>query len=90
MDEEVLFTERQHFKQWWLWLILWGINGLLLFGVFKQVLGSFLQIVSISLKFRTETCMSNLKPDFMAFSILLAIISRFLDNDSKTIFPELM
>lgn len=38
MDEEVLFTERQHFKQWWLWLILWGINGLLLFGVFKQVI----------------------------------------------------
>ncbi len=39
MDEEVLFTERQHFKQWWLWLVLWGINGLLLFGVFKQVVG---------------------------------------------------
>jgi hypothetical protein len=39
MDNEVLFSERQKFKQWWLWLILFGINGLFLFGVFKQVFG---------------------------------------------------
>jgi hypothetical protein len=39
MDNEILFTERQRFKQWWLWLILLGVNGLFLFGVFKQVLG---------------------------------------------------
>lgn len=39
MDNEVLFSERQKFKQWWLWLILFGINGLFLFGVFKQVIG---------------------------------------------------
>jgi hypothetical protein len=39
MVNEVLFTERQRFKQWWLWLILLGINGLFLFGVFKQVIG---------------------------------------------------
>lgn len=39
MDKETLFTERQRFKQWWLWLILVGINGLFLFGVFKQVIG---------------------------------------------------
>lgn len=37
MANEILFTERQKFKQWWLWLILLGINGLFLFGVFKQV-----------------------------------------------------
>lgn len=37
MANEILFTERQRFKQWWLWLILLGINGLFLFGVFKQV-----------------------------------------------------
>jgi hypothetical protein len=36
MVNEVLFTERQRFKQWWLWLILLGVNGLFLFGVFKQ------------------------------------------------------
>lgn len=39
MDDEILFTERQKFKQWWIWLILLGINGLFLFGVFKQVIG---------------------------------------------------
>jgi len=39
MTNEILFTERQKFKQWWLWLLLLGINGLLLFGVFKQVIG---------------------------------------------------
>jgi len=37
MNEESLFTERQRFKQWWLWLILLGTNGLFLFGVFKLV-----------------------------------------------------
>jgi len=39
MDNEILFTEKQRFHQWWLWLILLGINGFLLFGVFKQVVG---------------------------------------------------
>ena len=39
MANEILFTERQKFKQWWLWVILLGINGLFLFGVFKQVIG---------------------------------------------------
>jgi hypothetical protein len=39
MDNEVLFTERQRFKQWWLRLILLGINGLLLFVFFKQIIG---------------------------------------------------
>lgn len=35
---EILFKERQRFKQWWLWLIFLGINGFFLFGVFKQVI----------------------------------------------------
>jgi len=39
MDYEILFTERQKFKQWWIWLILLGINGLSLYRVFKQVIG---------------------------------------------------
>jgi hypothetical protein len=38
MDNEILFTESQRFKQWWLWTILLGINGLFLFGVYKQVI----------------------------------------------------
>lgn len=39
MNNEILFTERQRFKQWLLWLILLGINGIFLFGVFKQIIG---------------------------------------------------
>lgn len=39
MNEEILFRETQKFRQWWLWLILMGINGLFLFGIFMQVIG---------------------------------------------------
>lgn len=39
MINEILFAERQRYKQWWLWLILLSINGLFLFAVFKQVVG---------------------------------------------------
>ncbi len=38
MDNEILFTERQKFKQWWLWVILLAVNGLFIFGIFKQVI----------------------------------------------------
>jgi hypothetical protein len=33
-----LFEERQHFRQWWHWLIIGAVNGLFLFGVWKQVI----------------------------------------------------
>lgn len=39
MENEILFSERQKFNQWWLWLILLGVNGLLGFGLVKQVIG---------------------------------------------------
>jgi len=39
MDHQVLFTEKQRFSQWWVWLILLGINGFFIFGIFKQVIG---------------------------------------------------
>jgi hypothetical protein len=38
IDNEILFSERQKFKQPWLWIILFGINGLFLFGVYRQVI----------------------------------------------------
>jgi hypothetical protein len=38
MNSEVLFSENQRFRQWWLWAILLGTNGLMLFGVTKQLI----------------------------------------------------
>lgn len=38
MNEQILFTETQRFKQWWVWIILIGINVLMLYGVFTQVI----------------------------------------------------
>ncbi len=39
MNNEILFVERQRFKQWWCWLILLSLNGFFLYAVFKQVIG---------------------------------------------------
>ncbi len=39
MNNEILFVERQRFRQWWVWLTLLGLNGFFLFAVFKQVVG---------------------------------------------------
>lgn len=38
MNSTVLFSERQRFTQWWLWVILIGINSIALFGFFKQII----------------------------------------------------
>ena len=38
MSNETLFSEKQRFNQWWLWLLLLSINALFLFGVFKQII----------------------------------------------------
>ena len=33
-----LFKERQRFRQWWLWLLLGGINLLFLVGAYQQII----------------------------------------------------
>lgn len=38
MNQEVLFSERQKFKQWWLFLILLSANAFFIFVVYKQVI----------------------------------------------------
>ncbi len=38
MTKEIFFLETQKFRQWWAWIILLGVNGLFLFGVYKQVI----------------------------------------------------
>lgn len=39
MNNETLFTEKQKFTQWWLWVILIGLNGIFIYAIFKQVIG---------------------------------------------------
>ena len=38
MREEILFSERQHFKQIWLWGLLLIVNGFVLYGFISQVI----------------------------------------------------
>ncbi len=38
IENEKLFSETQRFKQWWLWILLLGIDGLMLYGVYSQVI----------------------------------------------------
>ena len=37
MNQSLLFTETQKFKQWWIWLLLLGLNGTILFGIYQQL-----------------------------------------------------
>lgn len=39
MHNEILFSETQKFKQWWLWLLLLGVNSIFILGVWQQVIG---------------------------------------------------
>jgi len=38
MTDEILFFEKQKFKQWWIWLILLFINASSLYAVFQQII----------------------------------------------------
>ena len=38
MNNEILFTEIQKFRQWWLWALLIGLNGLFFFGIYTQLI----------------------------------------------------
>lgn len=38
MSSEILFTEKQRFNQWWLWLLLFTLNGVFCFGIYKQII----------------------------------------------------
>jgi len=38
MNDKILFSETQRFRQWWLWAILLSVDGLFLYGVYIQVL----------------------------------------------------
>jgi hypothetical protein len=35
--EEILFIERQRFRQLWIWALLLAVNGLFVFGIYHQI-----------------------------------------------------
>ena len=37
MAEKILFSEKQRFTQWWLWLILLAVSAMPLFGLFHEL-----------------------------------------------------
>jgi len=37
MKDEILFEERQHFRQLWLWVLMAGINGIFIYGIIQQL-----------------------------------------------------
>lgn len=38
MSTEVLFTEQQRFRQWWLWLIVSGVAGIAVVSTVKRIM----------------------------------------------------
>lgn len=38
MNTNFLFTEKQKFTQWWIWLILLSINGMFLYVIYRQII----------------------------------------------------
>lgn len=38
MENNILFSEKQYFRQWWLWLIILGIDGLFIYGFTQQII----------------------------------------------------
>ena len=37
MKDEILFEERQHFRQLWLWVLMAGLNGVFIYGIIQQI-----------------------------------------------------
>jgi hypothetical protein len=38
MNDEIIFQERQRFRQWWLWALLLSVDALFLYGVYVQII----------------------------------------------------
>ena len=36
--KEVLFSETQYFRQWWVWMLLIGVSVLPLYGIYRQII----------------------------------------------------
>lgn len=82
MDQEIVFTERQKFNQWWLWLILVGINMIFLFGLLKQlILGQQFGNNPLS-----NTGLALLSLGFLAFTLLFYKLGLYTKIDKHGIY----
>lgn len=70
MTAKTLFTEQQHFRQGWLWIILLLINGILISAVCKQILlGHSLSFTSLN-----NAELSTATTGVLLVSLLIAIL----------------
>lgn len=76
MNAHLLFTERQHFRQWWLWLLLIGITLPVVYTIMQRYL---------TLSQAAETNYSNLFPlsAILPLLILLLYIVMRLDTEIR-------
>ena len=66
MNKDILFSEIQKFKQWWLWLIIGLINGLFVIGIIVQII--FVQQFGTSPMTDTELIITTL------FSFIITLL----------------
>lgn len=38
METHALFTEKQRFNQWWIWVILLSVNAVMIYGLVQQII----------------------------------------------------
>jgi len=75
MDNEILFSEKQRFTQWWLWVLLLGISGIIFYNVFKEL--SNLGDIGDQLMNRPEILIA------MAACLLPIVIFRYLQLETQ-------
>ena len=78
MENKILFAERQKFKQWWLWLLLLGINGMFVFGIFIKTVGSKVVVDNST----------NNNPSIIGLGVVLLVTILFLLIKLETIVKE--
>ncbi len=75
MNNEIVFIETQRFKQWWLWVILLGVNAIFVYTFFRQVAGG--QLVGDRPMGNTELII------MMSVMMLIAIAFYFLRLETR-------
>ncbi|MDJ1494253.1 hypothetical protein QNI19_15020 [Cytophagaceae bacterium DM2B3-1] len=78
MEEQILFSEKQYFRQWWLWLILIFLNGIALYKLVSQtnkdnlipiVIQTILTILFLILRLETQIKSDGIYVRFFPFHL---------------------